>query len=205
MKAEFRLTACLLAILPLAFMLHSCEVTQQAQQMYNLVNCDFRVLSANNIYLAGINVQNYHSIRDVSMMDVAKLTAALTKPTFPLSFQLNLEGRNPNTTAAGLSKFDYILFIDDIQMTQGTITQNIMIPPNNGTALIPMQLTFDLKKVLQGKSADAMLNFGLNLSGTGNKPTRILVKLKPSITVGTSVLQYPGYINVRTEFGGSTK
>jgi hypothetical protein len=203
MKIRSKISAGLAAISLFGILLPSCEVTQQAQQMYNLVNCDFRILSADHITLAGINISNYHSLKDLNMTDVLKLTTAMTQPAFPLSLRLNLEGKNPNTTPAGLSRFDYILFIDDIQMTEGTFASPVTIPPNNGTAVIPMQLTIDLKKVLQGKSADAIMNFGFNLSGNGNKPTRILVKIKPSITIGSSVLSYPGYINVRTEFGGN--
>ena len=138
MKTLSKVTACLTALSLLAMLMQSCEVTQQAQQMYNLVNCDFRLQSVNNVTLAGVYVQNYHSLQDVTLADIAKLTAALTKPTFPLAFQLNLEGRNPNATAAGLNRFEYILFIDDIQMTQGTVANPVTIPPNNGIAVIPI-------------------------------------------------------------------
>jgi LEA14-like dessication related protein len=114
--------------------------------------------------------------------------------------KLNIEGRNPNAASAGLNKLDYILLIDDIEMTRGILDQSFVIPPNNGSTVIPLQLTFDLKKVLTGKSLDAVMNFGLNLAGVGNKPTRIKVKLKPTILVGAVQLQYPGYIAIGTDF-----
>jgi len=60
----------------------------------------------------------------------------------------------------------------------------------------------DLKQALQGKSAEAMLNFAMNLSGNGDKPTRIKVKIKPSILVNGQPLSYPGYVTVKTEFSG---
>ncbi len=179
-----------------------CDVVQQAQQAVNLVNCDFRIRTVENITLAGVNIQQYKSVKDLNFADVAKITAAAAKQTFPLSLKLNLEGRNPNAASAGLNRIDYILLIDDIQMTEGSLTQSFVIPPNNGTTIIPMQLTFDLKKVLQGKSLDAVINFGFNLAGAGNKPTRIKIRLRPTIMVGPTELQYPGYITVGTEFGG---
>jgi LEA14-like dessication related protein len=181
--------------------MNGCDVVQQAQQAINLTNCDFRIRTVENITLAGVNVQAYKSVKDLNIADMAKLTVAASKPTFPLSLQLNIEGRNPNTTSAGLNKIDYILLIDDIQMTQGSLVKSFVIPPNNGTTMIPMQLTFDLKKVLQGKSLDAIMNFGFNLAGVGNKPTRIKIKLKPTIMIGPTMLEYPGYITVGTEFG----
>lgn len=194
--------ALFVAIALITMMFAGCDVVQQAQQTYNLTKCDFRIQSVQNITLAGINVQNYKSIKDLNIADGIKLTAAVAKSSFPLSLQLNLEGKNPNTTSAGLNKIDYILLIDDIQMTAGSVDKSFTIPPNNGTTIIPMMFTFDLKQVLQGKSLDAILNFGFNLAGVGNKPTRIKIKLKPSIRVGMTEIQYPGYLTVGTEFGG---
>lgn len=188
-------------VVPLISSFDGCDVVQQAQQAVNLTNCDFRILSVQNITLAGINVQNYKSVKDLSITDLAKVTVAATKPTFPLTLQLNLEGLNPNASSAGLNKIDYILLIDNIQMTSGSLLKSFVIPPNNGTAIIPLQLSVDLKQALQGQSLDAIMNFGFNLAGVGNKPTRITIKLKPTILIGPTELQYPGYIAVGTEFG----
>ena len=188
------------ALFSLAFT--GCEVLEQAQQAINLKNCDFRIRSVQNITVAGINVQNIKSVSDLKLTDAAKLTAAVAGSSFPLSLTLNLEGRNPNASSAGLNKIDYILFIDDIQMTAGNLAKSFTIPPNNGTTVIPMQFSVNLKEVLQGKSLDAIINFGLNLAGVGNKPTRVSMKVKPTILIGMTELEYPGYITVGTEFGG---
>ena len=178
----------------------ACTVVEQAQQAAILANCDFRIRTVENITLGGVNVQNIRNVSDLTMTDLARLTAALTKPSVPLNMKLNIEGRNPNAASAGLNRLDYILLIDDIEMTRGILDQSFVIPPNNGSTVIPLQLTFDLKKVLTGKSLDAVMNFGLNLAGVGNKPTRIKVKLKPTILVGAVQLQYPGYITIGTDF-----
>jgi hypothetical protein len=153
-----------------------------------------------NVNLAGVNVQNINNLSQLNWTDAQKLMKAVASNTFPLSFQLNLEGRNPNTAAAGLNRLEYELFIDDIQMTTGILNQSFTIPPNNGNAVIPINMNIDLKKVLSGKSLDAMVNFGLNLAGSGGKPTRIMIKLKPSILVNGKLLAYPGFITVRTEY-----
>jgi hypothetical protein len=57
-----------------------------------------------------------------------------------------------------------------------------------------------LKQVLSGKSANAMLNFCMNLAGVGNTPTRFKIKLKPTIIIAGTALTYPGYITVNTEY-----
>ena len=179
-----------------------CDVAQQAQKSTNLVNCDFRILSVENIYLAGINIQNKTSIQNLNMTDAAKIMTSVAGNTLPLTFKLNFAAKNPNTSPAGLNKLEWILFIDDIQMTSGSVDKAFTIPPNNGSAVIPIQVGIDLKQALKGKSLDAIANFAFNLAGAGNKPTRFKAKLRPTIMIGNYPLTYPGYISVNTEFSG---
>jgi len=184
------------------FPINSCDILQQAQQMGALAKCDFRLQSVNQLSLAGINVQNIHKLSDLTYLDAAKLTAAVASGNFPLDFTLNVEAKNPNSSAAGLTKIDWILLIDNIEMTRGAVNQQVSIPANNGIAVIPMKMHVDLKQALSGKSADAILNFGLNLAGAGNKPTRFTMKLQPTINVASFPITYPGYITIGTEFSG---
>ncbi len=195
-------TVVLILLLSAPLLLQRCGVVNQASQAINLMNCEFRILSVTDVRLVGVDMDHISNIKQLTWLDAQKLMVALTKQTLPLNFNVNIEARNPNGTTAGLNSVDYIVFIDDIQMTSGTFNQPISIPPNNGTATIPMQMTVDLKQVLQGKSADAILNFAMNLSGAGANPTRFKVKLKPYIIVNGSPLSYPGYITVKTEFAG---
>lgn len=179
----------------------SCDVIQQASQINNLTKCDFRLESVQQLNLAGINVQNVKSISDLNMFDAAKIASAVGSQQFPLDFTLNIEAKNPNTSAAGMTKIDWILLIDDIEMTRGVQDKQVTIPANNGVAIIPMQMHVDLQKALSGKSADAAINFAMNLAGTGNKPTRFTLQMKPTVTVGGFPITYPGYLNVKSEFG----
>ena len=78
--------------------------------------------------------------------------------------------------------------------------QNIQIPANGGTSIIPLTIGINLKEALKDKSGDAIANFGLNLAGAGNKPTRITLKAKPSIMVNGRSIAYPGYLTVENEF-----
>jgi hypothetical protein len=192
----------LIAVLP---MLNACDVLQEAQKMAYLSKCDFRMQSVNQLVLAGINVQNIHKLSDLSLLDAAKLTNAVATNQFPLDFTLNIEARNPNAADAGVTRMDWILFIDNIEMTRGALNQQVTIPANNGTAVIPMKMHVDLKEALSGKSADAIINFGMNLAGAGNKPTRFTLKLQPTINVSSIPITYPGYITIGTEYGGAAK
>lgn len=182
------------------FTFNSCDILEQASQVATLTKCEFRLKSVDQMRLAGVNIQQIDQLSDLNFMDAAKITAAATSGNLPLNFTLNVEAKNPNSATAGLSRLDWILLIDDIQMVSGVNEQNVQIAANGGTSVIPLTIGINLKEALKGKSADAIANFGLNLAGAGNKPTRITLKAKPSIMVNGRSIAYPGYLTVENEF-----
>jgi hypothetical protein len=178
----------------------SCSVLQQTSEIAAFTKCEFRIESARNMRLAGINIQDKHSMSDLGIMDMAKIAGVIAGGTLPLTFDLNIQIKNPNPGLAAMNKLDWILIIDDIEMTRGMLNQRIEIPANTVTSF-PVAMSIDLMKSLNGKSGDALINFALNLAGTGSHPTRIKLKAKPTIMVGTTPIEYPGYITIKQEFG----
>ncbi|MCX6306088.1 MAG: LEA type 2 family protein [Bacteroidetes bacterium] len=176
-----------------------CDVARQARQVSNLAKCDFRIASVDHVNLAGVELQYIKSVSDLGFADVARVLAGFASPVFPLSLQLNLDVRNPNAAEAGLNRLEWILFIDDIQMTSGIVDKPFTVPPMT-TAKIPVDVGLDLKQVLNGKSATAMLNFCMNLAGAGNTPTRFKIKLKPTVIIAGTAITFPGFINVNTTY-----
>lgn len=189
-----------LLLLTIIIFFASCR---QVKELITLTKCDFRLATVENINMAGISVQKFKSFTDLSIMDGANLIASVAKGTLPLSLTLNVEARNPNTKPAALNKLDWILLIDDIDVASGTTTKRVEIPPSNGTGIFPVQITTDLFKVLSGQSGKNMINFGLNLAGYGNRPTRIALKAKPTIMIGNSAVEYPGFITIKNEYGSN--
>jgi hypothetical protein len=189
-----------LLLILIVFIAGSCSVFEQASEITRLSKCEFRINNVENPRLAGIDISNVDSYDDLGLMDYAKISSAVVRNDLLLSFLLNLESRNPNPGKAAMNKMSWILYIDDIEMTRGMINQRVEIPPDGGRSVIPVDISVNLMEVLKGESGDALLNFGFNIAGTGSRPTRILMKLKPTIYVGSSAIDYPGYINVKTEF-----
>lgn len=185
-----------------AFVLNSCDILDQISQVAMLSKCQFRLSTLTNTKLAGVNIQNIKSFDDLSFVDVAKVTAAYATGNLPISFTLNVEAKNPNTTAAGMSKLDWILLIDDLEVLTGITEQRITIPANGGTAVLPLNLSFNLLKVIESKNVESLANFGMNLAGAGNRPTRVTLKAKPTIYVGSSPITYPDYITIKSDFTG---
>jgi len=149
---------------------------------------------------AGVNIQDKHSLSDLNIMEMTKIASVIGGGTLPLTFDLNVQVKNPNPGLAAMNKLDWILIIDDIEMTRGILNQRVEIPANAITS-VPVAMSLDLMKSLNGKSGDALINFALNLSGTGSRPTRIKLKAKPTILIGSTPIEYPGYITIRQEFG----
>lgn len=191
----------MLAVVITTIAFSACDILDQARQVAMLSKCEFRLSSVDQLKLAGVNIQQVKKLSDLSLLDAAKITtAAVSGSSLPLNFTLNVEVKNPNAGSAGLTKLDWILFIDDIQMVSGVNEQRLQVPGNGGTGTIPLTIGVNLKEVLKGKSGDAIANFGLNLAGAGNKPTRITLKAKPTIMVGSQYIAYPGYLTVQNEF-----
>jgi hypothetical protein len=179
---------------------NSCSVVQQTTEMKNFGKCEFRIESARNIKLAGINIQGRDAASDLSVYEVAKIGSVIAGGTLPFTFDLNIEAKNPNPIMAAMNKLDWILLIDDIEMARGVLNQRVEVPAGS-LANFPVFINLDLLKSLNGKTGNALINFAMNLAGTSSKPTRIKLKAKPTIMIGSTPVEYPGYITIRQEFG----
>ena len=181
----------------------ACDVVRQAGEMTRLTKCEFRLYTIEDIHIAGIDVQEVKSLEEMSVFEVVKLTSALAGGSLPLDFKLNIQAKNPNSGVAAMNKLDWILFIDDIEMTRGVVEERFEIPPNGVVNTLPLQLSIDLLDVLTRDTVEALANFAFNLAGSGNKPTRIMLQAKPTIYVGNQAIEYPGYLKIKTEFTSS--
>lgn len=180
--------------------LSSCELAQQMEKMYYLTNCSFRMKNVDNIAIAGISLNNITQPDQFSILDVAKLLSAAKSTNFPLSFNINVEGTNPNSKEAGLNKMDYIVLIDNQQMASGTVNQVVSIPAYNGKSNIPFNIEINLKEIFKGQSTDAIVKFAKNLAGLSSDNSRITMKIKPYITINNSEIAYPDYISLSKDF-----
>ncbi|MCD4678766.1 MAG: hypothetical protein K8S00_00115 [Bacteroidales bacterium] len=187
-------------IFSIILLMGSCDISRQINEMNAFSKCDFRLYTIEDIKLAGVDIQQYKSYKDLKFMDIATISTSLAKGNLPLTFTLNVQVKNPNPATAALNKMEWILFIDEIEILQGVSNQRAEIPPNGGISNLPLQINADLMKVLSGESAEAVSNFAFNLAGQGNRPSRIMLKVKPAIMVGNTPVSYPGYISVKNEF-----
>ena len=181
-----------------AVWLSSCSVAKQIDMAKTFAKCDFSVQNIEHMQLADIKIQNVKSAKDLSLKKAAQLTDALTKKTLPLTFTINLSVENPNEKPAGMSRLEWIVLIDNNEIVRGALDQIVEILPDSD-ATVPLNIEMDLKKSFSNESAESLVKLAFNLAGEGDKPTRITVKVKPTINVAGLNIEYPGYIDVHTK------
>jgi hypothetical protein len=56
-------------------------------------------------------------------------------------------------------------------------------------------------EVFSGKSKEALFNLARNISGSGDAPSSVLLRVKPSLDVAGVAIPYPGYIDLERKIG----
>ncbi len=181
----------------LSSLLSGCSILSE---LTALSKCEFSFHSAQDPVVAGIDVMRVQSFSDLTLMDGQRVASQLLQKRLPFGITANIEVRNPGITKAALNHIEWIAFIDDVQISSGKIEQRVEILPNGGTAIVPVRIESDLFEYLEGDSPRTMLNFALNLVDAGGQPTRLSLKIKPSVVVGSTMLPYHDYFTISKEY-----
>ncbi|GHV53730.1 hypothetical protein FACS1894181_17650 [Bacteroidia bacterium] len=197
MKSKFSLWICIVcfALLP-----GGCDVMKQVGGAYNMSQCKYTYRSISNLNIAGMDLS-----KGVSLSYLPRITSILTgsAQSVPLNFTLNVNVENPNTSAAMLQGLQYILSIDNVNFTSGTIDQALNIPAG-GNQVMPFVIGFDMAALLKGESKDAVVNIAKNFLGIGDKASNVTFQIKPSFLVGNIPVTSPAYIPINFAFGGKS-
>lgn len=184
---------CLLA------MFTSCSINKQAQQIKALGQCDYKLLNASNVSIAGTNIDKLLGSKNLNVVNMPSLALAYLRKDVPLKATLNLQISNPSNNLAAINNFDYILLINQQEIANGTVNQMISVTANKKVT-VPVQLNANIYQFLaNGKT---LQDIGAFLSGAVNGTEQkglVTVKIKPSIVVGGNLVKYPGFITIDKE------
>lgn len=175
--------------------LTSCDVLQQMSQMANFVNCTFEFESVSSVQMLGVNLHKDMKKSDLNVNQLLKLTNALMKKSLPVTFNVNLDIKNPNSSDASMTKMDYILTLNDKEIISTTMDSKISVPANSSN-IVTIPVTTDLFQLFSGESGDAVMNLAFKLAGASSDPVNVGVKVKPYITIGGKQLAYHDYITM---------
>ena len=184
-----------LIILFVTIGLASCDVLNQMAQMANLVNCTFDFNSVNQIQMLGINFSKGMTKTDLNATQLLSLADAIMRKQLPVSFNVNVDVKNPNSIAAAMTKMDYILTLNGKQVVSTTMNNGINVPANS-SSVVSIPITTDLFQLFTGESADAIVNLAFKLAGTSSNPVNVGLKIKPYISINGQQLAYPDFISM---------
>ncbi|MDR0412542.1 MAG: hypothetical protein LBH61_01875 [Dysgonamonadaceae bacterium] len=187
----------IIALTGIAVLMFSCNIAQQVLETYQLTQCKYDYNSISGLTLAGINLQGSTNSSALNPLHLAALTTAFSSKdgSLPLSFTLNLDVANPGIQTALLNGLEYVLEIDSREMTAGSLEQKLQIDGGK-KAVLPIKMSFDLKKTLSGESLESIKNLAFNFAGIGNKPSNVTVRLKPNMMIGNHLIPSPSYIPI---------
>lgn len=175
--------------------LSSCVVLQQMAQVANFANCDFKFASVTDVQMLGININKNMTRDDLTIGQVLLLTNSLINKTLPVSFNVNLDVTNPNSSPASMVKMDYILSLNTREVLNTSSNNSISVPAN-ASNIVSIPVSLDLFQVFTGETADAVTNLAFKLAGASSDPVNVQIKVKPYITVGDQQLAYHDYITL---------
>ena len=187
----------LLIFTAIVIMIPACAILSE---LTALTKCEFSFHSAQDPLVCGIDVNSRQSFTDFSFLDGQKIAANILNGTLPFHITANIEVKNPGVSTAAVNSIQWITFIDDIQVAQGTVSDRVEVAPSGGVSMIPIRIQTDLFEYLEGDNPRTMLNFALNLVDAGNQPTRLSMKIKPSVLIGNQPVVYPGFFTISKEF-----
>ena len=188
-----------------SILLSSCDMLTQVADQFasvaNLMNCDFSLKNVSNVSVAGVNVKNLTQ-GNLTAGDVVKLVAAYQSKKVPLAMDVNVNITNPTTTKAAMTALDWILSIDNTDMANGVNSKSYTIKPN-GTTTVPLGVNAELADLFSKKGVEALKTFASSFTNEGIS-SKVGLRVKPSISVGTAQVPFPDYIKLEKKTGNTT-
>jgi len=172
-----------------------------------LQKCEFKLEDIVNCKVAGIYIDmknKISSIKDIPLLDAAKLVKAFNNKSFPVNFTLNLAINNPNNglngttkTIVTLEKLDWLLLIGGVETISGTVNQSIEIPGSAYTkTVIPLEMGVDLYEFFGDRDYESVINIALALISSSGSAGKLTLNGKPIISTPFGPIEYPNEIKI---------
>ena len=190
---------CIILSVSLCFVFLGCDVMKQVGGAYTMTQCKYTYNSLNQLNLGGVDLS-----KGISLAYLPMITSLLTgqATSLPLNFNLNLDVENPNPSEALLNGLEYILEIDGISFTSGSMSKTLSVP-SGGKQVLPLNIGVDLITLIKGESKDAVVSIVKNFIGMGSQKSNVTLQIKPTFVISGYPVVSPVYIPVTFTFGGA--
>ena len=164
----------------------------KVEEFVNMLNCTFERKDIDHFRFAGVDFDRLSSPSDLKGADLLAVTTALLKKTAPVTFNMNVEGSNPNKATAAIGQFKWILLLDGNEVVNGNVADRFSIPAESKN-ILPLEMTFDAWKYLNGSTPESIYRFYQNLTGKNTEQqSNATLKIKPTI----NGVEFPDYITL---------
>ena len=197
----------LILLLALPVLFYQCGVSRQIGEAKALGDCKYNIVSADSMLVAGYDIREFRNMRkleDFNPIKYPRLAAGLLTRNVPFGAKINLEITNPTLKLAALNQLEYKVLLAGKELANGFINQRIEVPSAGGKTVVPVHLKTNAYELITDPATrDAFANIIQNLSGSQNStPTKITIKIKPTIDMFNKAVNYPGFITIEQELTG---
>lgn len=190
----------IILVVALLSIFSGCSVIQTFS---NVARLKYKIHSAKDYQLAGIELGNKKSLKDFNSLEILKLSAGLVRGNLPLTFLINIEANNPNDGSGGyprsdlnITSFPWRLYLNDKETVKGNITNPVFVPGKGETVIIPIQIEFDVAKSFKEKSLDDILALLLQVGGVKGSTSNLKLIAKPVLGTPFGKIEYPDEITI---------
>lgn len=183
----------------LAIGISGCGLNKQAQQIKALEQCEYKLIAANNVTVAGTDVQKLINEQSLNLANLPALAMGYLRQDIPLKATLDVEITNPSTTLAAINNFEYIILVNRQEVANGAVNQIVSIGAGQKVN-VPIQLNANIYRFLSnGKTLEDITAFLSGAAKGTEQKGLVTIKIKPTIMVAGALVKYPGYITIDRE------
>lgn len=179
--------------------LSSCSINKQAQQIKALEKCDYRLVNATQVSLAGTDIRKLMNEQSINLVNLPGLALGYLRKDIPLRATLNLEISNPSSTLAAINNFEYKILVNQQEVATGIVDQRVSIDAGQRIQ-VPVQVNANVYQFVSNSKVLSDIGDFLSSARKGEeKKGMVTLKIKPSILVGGNLVKYPGFITIDKE------
>lgn len=186
-------------LLPIACIaLAACMTACSLLQAVALKDCNYSYNKVSDITICGLSHNEM-----LTFGGIATITKALLSKTEPLmlGMKVHVNVENPNQTTAALNQLYYKVALDNVEIAEGNTTEPFSVPGGT-TAVLPLQISTDLRTTLTGDKKTVVTKAIKNMAGIDADPSLVTVQIRPSIRIGSGSITSPTFIPISFEYSG---
>lgn len=190
----------LISLVIFVFFISGCSIFKT---IVNVSRLKYKLDSISDFKLNGISIDSKSKLSDFNSSEMLKLTSIITSGKLPVTFNLNIQAKNPNDGTGGyqqtditIKSFEWELFINKKKTVSGNIDKVINVPGIGSSAIIPLKVEFDIIEFIGNGALKEVVGLALKLGGNNKSTAEIEVVAKPVLGTPIGDLTYPEPVKI---------